>query len=424
MDKRRNKLSNLSIRTKKTKITMNMFARPIFFLLLIGTLTIACNNNAALKEVESTIAELKTNYAPDKRVALWDIQTTKNGQKVVLNGQTNLLDTKESLLKKLEEKGIEFEDKIKTLPSNILGDKTYGIVNVSVCNIRSKNGHSQELATQSLLGTPIKVLDQKDNWFLVQTPDKYIAWLDEGGFIQANEQIYKEWISSPKVMYTKDFGFSYDAPNVAAQKISDLVAGNILQSIGIEKGFIQVRYPDGRTAFVPQKDLVNYDTWLASRKPDATNILATAQEYLGRPYLWGGTSGKGMDCSGFTKTVFYLNGVQLARDASQQVHTGNLIKTDETLKNLVPGDLLFFGRKATMDKKERITHVGIYKGKGEFIHSSGDAGVKVESLVKGTPNFAKKRLETFVKAKRMVSSLGQNGVELLAEMPAYNPSEL
>ncbi len=401
-----------------------MFARPIFFLLLIGTLTFSCNNNGALKEAESLVADFKSNYAPDKRVALWDIQLAKNGKKVVLNGQTNLLEAKESLLKELAEKSIDFEDKITTLPSEILGDKTYGIVNVSVCNIRSKNGHSQELATQSLLGTPIKILDQKENWFLVQTPDKYIAWLDHGGFVQATEQTYKEWISSPKVLYTKDFGFSYDAPNVETQKISDLVAGNILQSIGIEKGFIQVRYPDGRTAFVPEKHLVNYDTWLASRTPDASNILATAQEFLGRPYLWGGTSGKGMDCSGFTKTVFYLNGVQLARDASQQVHTGNLIETDETLANLVPGDLLFFGRKATADKKERITHVGIYKGKGEFIHASGDAGVKIESLMEGAPNFSKKRAETFVKAKRMVSSLGQNGVDLLAELPAYNPSEL
>jgi len=154
------------------------------------------------------------------------------------------------------------------------------------------------------------------------------------------------------------------------------------------------------------------------------NILATAQEYIGRPYLWGGTSGKGMDCSGFTKTVFYLNGVQLARDASQQVRTGNEIKTDATLKNLVPGDLLFFGRKATAEKKERITHVGIYMGKGEFIHSSGDAGVKIESLVKGASNFNKKRLDSFVKAKRMVNSLGKNGVDLLAELPAYNAAEL
>jgi cell wall-associated NlpC family hydrolase len=131
-----------------------------------------------------------------------------------------------------------------------------------------------------------------------------------------------------------------------------------------------------------------------------------------------------MDCSGFTKTVFYLNGVQLARDASQQVHTGKEVETDKNLKNLLPGDLLFFGRKATKDKKERINHVGIYMGEGRFIHSSGDAGVKIENLIPDKPRYNEKRLKSFVRAKRMTTSLGENGVDLLAELPIYNASEL
>ena len=401
-----------------------MFARLTFFLGLISILTIACRNTNHQKEAKTILEDLKSVYAPDKRVALWDLDIKSVNGKLALLGETNLPEAKAELLNKLTEAEIDFDDRIQLYPTAELGDKSYGIVNVSVCNIRSKNGHSQELATQSLLGTPIKVLKQADNWFLIQTPDKYIAWLDEGGFVQTNEAGYKEWISSPKIMYIKDFGFSYESTDLNGQKVSDLVAGNMLQSIGVEDGFIKARYPDGRVAFIPEDEVVNYDTWLASRNPNMTNILATAQEYLGRPYLWGGTSGKGMDCSGFTKTVFYLNGVQLARDASQQVHTGNAIETDETLKNIVPGDLLFFGRKATAEKKERITHVGIYMGKGEFIHSSGDAGVKIESLIKGAPNFNQQRLDSFVKAKRMVSSLGKNGVDLLAQMPEYNASEL
>ena len=401
-----------------------MFTRLTFFLALISILTIACNNSSHKKEAKTILEDLKSIYAPDKRVALWDLDIKSVNGTLALMGTTNLPDAKAELLDKLTKAEIDFEDRIDLYPTEDLGENTYGIVNVSVCNIRSKNGHSQELATQSLLGTPIKVLKQVDNWFLIQTPDKYIAWLDEGGFVQTNEATYKEWISSPKILYIKDFGFSYELPNLDGPKVSDLVAGNSLKSIGKEEGFIKVAYPDGRVAFIPEEAVMNYDTWLASRTPNAMNILATAQEYIGRPYLWGGTSGKGMDCSGFTKTVFYLNGVQLARDASQQVRTGNEIKTDATLKNLVPGDLLFFGRKATAEKKERITHVGIYMGKGEFIHSSGDAGVKIESLVKGAPNFNKKRLDSFVKAKRMVNSLGKNGVDLLAELPAYNAAEL
>lgn len=401
-----------------------MHSKIIFSLALPFLLFISCQNQPDLKIAETVFTDLKKDYAPDKRVATFDFKFNQKGGKLVLEGTTNLPKAKKELIQKLTEEGFEIEDKSILYPTATLGKKTYGIVNVSVCNIRSKKGHSQELTTQALLGTPIKILDKIDNWFLIQTPDKYIAWLDEGGFVLVDEMGYKDWISRPKTVYIKDFGFSYEEPNRNAQKVSDLVAGDILKSIGLEKGFVKVEYPDERNGFIPEKDVVNYDTWLASREPSPTNILATAQEYLGRPYLWGGTSGKGMDCSGFTKTVFFLNGIQLARDASQQVHTGIAVETDSTLTNLQAGDLLFFGRTATKDKKERITHVSIYMGKGLMIHSSGDAGIKIESLIRGAEQFNEKRLHSFVRAKRMLNSLGENGVELLAELGAYNASEL
>ena len=132
---------------------------------------------------------------------------------------------------------------------------------------------------------------------------------------------------------------------------------------------------------------------------------------MGVPYLWGGTSGKLMDCSGFTRTVFLLNGIYLPRDASQQVNVGNLVDTKDGFSNLKPGDLLFFGRKATPTSKERITHVGIYIGNEEFIHESGM--VQINSFDKSKKNYSHFRYTQFVKAKRIINSAGKNGVHLL-----------
>ena len=87
---------------------------------------------------------------------MWNIQLSPSGKKVVLKGQTNLPTAKADFTQQLAAKNIAIIDSIDLLPSEKLGAETFGIVNVSVCNIRSKNGHSQELATQSLLGTPIK----------------------------------------------------------------------------------------------------------------------------------------------------------------------------------------------------------------------------------------------------------------------------
>lgn len=391
----------------------------IFFLLLVS-----CNLSPADESAQNIINSIKKEFAPDKRVAQFDITIDNGINGLVVKGQTNLPKAKEKLFSSLETAGFTVIDSLESLPQVALGTKTYGIVNVSVCNIRSKKGHSQELATQSILGTPLRVYAKEKGWFRVQTPDGYLGWLDEGGFTWMDESTYQEWISAPKVMYIKDFGFSYNEPSFDATPISDLVSGNILKSIGIEGKFLKVQYPDGREAYVAKSEVVNYQTWLATRAPTPDHILQTAKSFLGRPYLWGGTSGKGVDCSGYTKMVYYLNGVQLARDASQQVHTGVEIATDKTLKNLKPGDLLFFGSPATATKKERIRHVGIYLGEGEFIHSSGDAGVKIESLFPNAPNFAAERLNTFIRAKRMLISLGRNGVHLLKDLPQYNAALL
>ena len=391
---------------------------------LFSILAVACQSGASIKEAQAIVQELRIQYAPDKRVAMFDIAVEKSGSGLKVSGKSNLPTAKKALFSKLEEAGFSVIDSITEWPTKKVGSKSYGVINVSVCNIRSKKGHSQELTTQAILGTPIRVYDKIGSWFRVQTPDGYIAWLDEGGFEWMDEQAYKDWINAPKVLYVKDFGFSYASPNKNGQRVSDLTSGNLLKSIGTEKGYIKVQYPDGRTGYVAEQEVVNYDTWLASREPTANNLISTAKNFLGRPYLWGGTSGKGVDCSGFTKMVFYLNGIQIARDASQQVHSGVAIDTDNTLKNLKPGDLLFFGRAATPEKKERISHVGIYLGNGEMIHSSGDAGVKIESLVRGAPNFAEERLQTFIRAKRMLISIGRNGVDLLKDLPAYNAALL
>ena len=402
----------------------NILKNPIIYYLFLALLITACNTGPSIEKAEDIVTALQKEYAPDKRVAMFDIQVEKNNGGVLLKGITNLPEAKEALIKQLKEAEYSVVDSIRQLPAAELAGKSYGVVDVSVCNIRSKKGHSQELTTQALLGTPIRVYEKVDSWFRIQTPDGYIAWLDEGGFTWMNEESYKEWINAPKVLYTKDFGFSYARPDNTSTRVSDLVSGNILKSIGTEKGYIKVEYPDGRVAYVADKEVLNYDTWLASRSPNTDNIIATAKTFLGRPYLWGGTSGKGVDCSGFTKMVFYLNGVQIARDASQQVHTGVEIATDSNLENLKAGDLLFFGRAATAEKKERINHVAIYLGNGQMIHSSGDAGVKIESLYPKDANFVEHRLKSFIRAKRMLISLGRNGVDLLRDLPAYNPALL
>jgi cell wall-associated NlpC family hydrolase len=106
--------------------------------------------------------------------------------------------------------------------------------------------------------------------------------------------------------------------------------------------------------------------------------------------------------------------VQLPRDASQQVHIGELVDTKNGLDNLMPGDLLFFGSIDHITGKEKIFHVAIYLGNLEFIHASGR--VRINSFDNTKSNFAEGRLKTFIKAKRVLGSLGRNDVKLIKDI--------
>ncbi|HFA50075.1 MAG TPA: glycoside hydrolase [Bacteroidetes bacterium] len=411
-------LSFIFFKKKYFKLTCFMRLLPLFIILFPF---FSCNNgNAVLsKKINAHIAEIQKKYVPDKRLALFNVNIdSPNNSAIVLTGETIIPEAKKELLDLLKKENIQFKDNIEVLPSAELESKNFGVVNLSVCNIRSKGKHSAELGTQAMMGTPLRVYKKEGSFYFIQTPDNYLGWVDAGGLELMNQKEYNDWLKAEKTICTADYSFAYKMPDENSEKVTDLIAGNILKTIGAKNNFTEIALPDGRSGFVKSGDIMPYKTWLDSRSLTAENILADAKNMMGRPYLWGGTSGKAMDCSGFTKTVYFLNGVQLERDASLQVHTGISIETDTaTLKNLLPGDLLFFGKKATPEKKERISHVAIYMGDGKIIHATGK--IKIESLKRGDEDFAEHRLNTFIRAKRVIGSVGKNGIVALKDSPYY-----
>lgn len=394
------------------KFLILLFTLPLFF--------VNCKLRVDTEPTQEISEAIKEKYAPDGRVARWRVRLSSKGQIVVLDGETNLPEAKRAFLDSLRNVGIQYEDNIDLLPQNELGGKTYGVVRLSVCNIRSRAKHSAELSTQAIMGTPLRILKKLEDgeWFTVQTPDGYLGCLDDDGFAPMTEEEFKAWKAADKIFITAAQTFARSEANSNSAVVSDLILGNILKKRGVSGDFIEVEFPDGRIGFVQKDDQVPYEEWMNAPTPTAEKILETAQNFMGHPYLWGGTSAKGFDCSGYTKTVFYKNGIQIPRDASQQVHTGIEIETDTTWKNLLPGDLLFFGQKGEKGEKDKIRHVAIYMGDGKIIHSAGN--VKIESLVSGEPNYAENRVKTFIRAKRMLTSLGENGVDLVRELEVYN----
>ena len=363
-------------------------------------------------DIPKIIEEIRTKYAADKRTAIFNINFTSEKKFVYLTGETNLPEAKKELLSLLEKSNVV--DQIIMLPSVDLGTKIYGIVNLSVADVRTKPEHSAELATQVLLGSRLKILKSSGEWYLVQCEDDYIGWMDNDGVYLMDHEKFDEWNKTKKIIVTAPFTFSYSEGNDYSTPVSDVVQGNLLKFVSRKEDFIKVEFPDERIAFILNGQVQDYEEWLDERNQSYDAINFTAHMMMGIPYVWGGTSIKGLDCSGFTKRVFQLNGVQLPRDASQQVHIGELVDTKNGFDNLMPGDLLFFGSIDHSTGKEKISHVAIYLGNLEFIHASGR--VRINSFDNTKSNFAEGRLKTFIKAKRVLGSLGRNDVKLIKDI--------
>jgi uncharacterized protein YgiM (DUF1202 family) len=370
-------------------------------ILLLGTLLVgACTSENKVNQLQIQILEIKNEFAPDKRVALFNVEAIQEADTYILRGESNLPAAIAALKNRLASKQIEFTDSIRLLPSKILGGKIHAIVNLSVANLRSNPGHSSELATQATLGTPVRVYKKDGNWYYVQTPDDYLAWVDAGGLQLLDDRDFLKWKKAEKILYLKTYGQSYISPDTASQTVSDLVAGDILEIMTIQDAFYKVRYPDGREAYILKNEAQEYDSWLESLHPTAESLLATSKSMMGVPYLWGGTSTKGLDCSGFTKTIYFLNGMVLPRDASQQVHSGKPIDSTRNFRYLEVGDLLFFGQKATDSTAEKVVHVGMWIGNNEFIHAS--EMVRISSMDRNAKNFDEWNFNRYLRTKRIL----------------------
>ena len=192
--------------------------RIIYVLILIGIFSFA---QQKLQEISDIILDIEKEYSPDKRTAIFRIEASGENP-VVLNGETNLTEAKTELLNRLKSAGFSTIDEITILPGKHIGNQHYGIINVSVANLRANPTHSAELATQALLGTPVNILKETNGWLLVQTPDKYIAWTNKSSLVLKDERQLDAWKNARKIIYLNTTGVAMETSGV--DRISDLVA--------------------------------------------------------------------------------------------------------------------------------------------------------------------------------------------------------
>ena len=295
-------------------------------------------------------------------------------------------------------------------------EKRWAVVNLSVNNMREQPDYAAEMGDQSLMGTLVEIVGEDSYWKQIVAPKPYKAWVNEMGLTEMTEAEKDAYLQAPKYICTSDYSRIWSEPSEKSMGVCDFIAGDLVRQCLDSKGkalthkkFVKVLLPTGKTGWALKKDVEDFAHWTSTRSATAEDILNTAYRFIGVPYLWGGTSIKGVDCSGLAWSTYFLNGVLLPRNASQQAKVGEDIAPD--MEHLMPGDLLFFGRAATADKPERVTHVGIYIGDGMYIHSS--QVVRINSLDPDSKSYSGRGP---IRARRI---LGDDSIPRIATSPYY-----
>lgn len=234
---------------------------------------------------------------------------------------------------------------------------THGVVCLSALDLRTSPAHGAELGSQLLLGEVIERLGtSRRGWVRVRNlADGYTGWVREWGFVPASlerarrwQRMATAWVSAPLTWLTALPG--------SGVSVGPLAFGARVIPGRLRKGWRSVELPDGRVGWAPA-------TALCGTREPAVSVPERIYSLLGAPYLWGGRTPAGYDCSAFVQQVLREQGVAMPRDAHEQYLACRALRRTETP---APGDLAFF-----KDGGERVGHVGLYLARGCFAHARG-----------------------------------------------------
>jgi cell wall-associated NlpC family hydrolase len=277
-----------------------------------------------------------------------------------------------ALRRRFSERGEMAGVRVEMLPG--AGMPEWMLVVSAVADVRRHPSHPSELVSQAIQGDAVQPLKTVDDWTLVRMDDGYIGWIRDWHLKPWSKGERDEFVQAATHRVRTNHAPVVSAPGAGATPLAELVVGTpVVAGEASRRGWLEVRLADGRRGFAPRASLEK----LRARRPNPARLAETGLRFLGIPYLWGGNTPNGFDCSGVVQRVFRLNGLLLPRDSDQQSRVG-LERTISGPSDVAPGNLLFFGKS-----RNSITHVGLVLPDRSFLHSYGQ--VIVNSLDPSSP---------------------------------------
>lgn len=337
--------------------------------------------------LDAKLEAIRAGHAPDPRLEVWEVRVEDAGSGPRLVGATTSAAAVGDLRRLAAEAGLAFD--VTTLPDPALGEAVRAVAHRSVAHLRARPAHAAELVSQMILGEEALVLRAEGPWLQVRTADGYLGWVHQGSLVRdvpedddrfrrrlrRGAPVAGAWIvSEPGVV-------ARESPDPTSPPVADLVEGGRVAladpgRTGLSAGAIAIVLPDGTGGWIPAAAAVPAARLEERFTPSGRAVLDHGARFLGLPYLWGGTSEKGFDCSGFVQRIFGLHGAHLPRDADLQAAVGEPVEPGPRRAAVRDGDLAFFAFDG-----DRVDHVGILAAGGRILHCSTTRnGVAWDSL--------------------------------------------
>ncbi|HZM17222.1 MAG TPA: NlpC/P60 family protein [Candidatus Krumholzibacteria bacterium] len=240
-------------------------------------------------------------------------------------------------------------------------------VKASVAEVRAEPKHEAAQTTQALQGEVLEPLLHEEGWLLARLPDGYLGWVRDWHLRWTDAAVPSAFAARTDARIASPLVRLRETPGPGAAPVAESPLGTAVVRRQERDDWVEIELPGGAVGWVRRQALrPGSGLWETA----APSLLDMLQGFLGVPYLWGGKSPKGFDCSGLVQFAFALHGVPLPRDSDQQFGCG------VPVQQFTAGDLLFFGR-------ERIGHVGVALDAHRFIHARGE--VRRDSLAPDSP---------------------------------------
>lgn len=244
----------------------------------------------------------------------------------------------------------------------------------------------EDLLTEALYGSFLRTFFEQDGFVLAQHPDGYVGYVPAADLKPATDTGYLRWKNGPCAILREPVPIGPEQGS-GEEMLLPPTTRLVLDADGLAE------LPTGRKLFLQEKQYVPNH-----RNPEAfaRALEAHAASFENTPYLWGGKTQAGIDCSGFVQSIMIQEGIFLPRDASMQAYVGEIVGYLPDYEDLLPGDMVFF-----MNDLAHIYHVGVYLGNRTYLHSSGSLNIIRSSFEKDGPNYAERYGGTFVFGRRL-----------------------